>query len=65
MGENRLKDFREEKTWSVKQLAREAKLSESVIKRMEEGKQTTRISKLKVAKALGKKIEEVFPDETH
>ena len=65
MGENRLKDFREEKTWSVKQLAREAKLSESVIKRMEEGKQTTRISKLKVAKALRKKIEEVFPHETH
>lgn len=65
MGENRLKDFREEKIWSVKQLAREAKLSESVIKRMEEGKQTTKISKLKVAKALGRKIEEVFPHETH
>lgn len=64
MAKNRLQEFREERIWSVKRLARESELSESVIKRMEEGQPTRRLSKLQVAKAFEKAIEEVFPDET-
>lgn len=64
MAKNRVTEFREERTWSVKRLARESDLSESVIKRMEEEQLTRRVSRLKVAKAFEKVIEEVFPDET-
>lgn len=60
MGKNRVKELREEKLWSIRKLAREAGVSESVIAKMEAGEATTRISKLKVAKVLGKKLEQVF-----
>ncbi len=64
MAKNRVTEFREERIWSVKRLARESDLSESVIKRMEEEQLTRRVSRLKVAKAFEKAIEEVFSDET-
>ena len=63
MEKNNVKKFREQKPWSMKRLATKAEVSEPVIKRMETEEPTTRVSKLKVAKALQKKFKEVFPNE--
>jgi DNA-binding XRE family transcriptional regulator len=59
---NRVKEFREFNAWSIAELARRAELVPQTISKMEKGTPTSRNSKLKVAKALGKKFEEVFPD---
>jgi len=58
---NRLKEFRELNAWSIAELARQAELAPQTVSKMEKGLSTSRISQLKVAKALGKKHEEVFP----
>jgi DNA-binding XRE family transcriptional regulator len=59
---NRVKEFREFNAWSIAELARRAGLVPQTIAKMERGTPTSRNSKLKVAKALEKKFEEVFPD---
>jgi DNA-binding XRE family transcriptional regulator len=58
---NRVKEFREMAALSIAELARRAGLVPQTISKMEKGISTSRNSKLKVAKALGKKFEEVFP----
>jgi len=61
LSKNRVREFRELNAWSIAELARMAELVPQTISKMEKGIKTSRNSKLKVAKALGKKPEEVFP----
>ena len=58
---NRVKKFRESIPLSVSELARRAALTPQTIAKMEKGIPTRKISELKVAKALQKAYEEVFP----
>ncbi|MCK5503861.1 MAG: helix-turn-helix transcriptional regulator [Thermodesulfovibrionia bacterium] len=60
---NRVREFRESNAWSISELARHSSLVPQTISKMEKGVVTSRNSQLKVAKALGKKYEEVFPPE--
>lgn len=57
---NRVKDFREANAWGIAELARRANVVPQTVSKMERGLPTNRNSQLKVAKALGKKHEEVF-----
>jgi len=58
---NRVKKFREAIPLSVSELARKAELTPQTIAKMEKGLPTRKNSELKVAKALQKAYEEVFP----
>jgi DNA-binding XRE family transcriptional regulator len=58
---NRVKKFRESIPLSVAQLARKAELTPQTIAKMEKGLPTRKNSELKVAKALQKTYEDVFP----
>lgn len=60
---NRVKEFRELNAWSIAELARRAELVPQTISKMERGIPTSRNSKLKVAKALGEKFEEIFLED--
>jgi len=57
---NRVRDFREANTWTIAELSRRAGVVPQTVSKMERGFSTNRNSQLKVAKALGKKHEEVF-----
>jgi len=59
--QNRVKELREANAWSIAELARKAGLVPQTVSKMEKGVPTSRNSQLKVAKALGKNFEEVFP----
>ena len=59
---NRVKEFREDKTWSIAELSRQSGVAYQTIKKMEQGIPTTRNCRLKVAKALDKKHDVVFPN---
>ncbi len=54
--------FRESIPLSVSELARKAELTPQTIAKMEKGLPTRKNSELKVAKALHKAYEEVFPE---
>lgn len=58
---NRVKKFREAIPLSISELARKAELTPQTIAKMEKGLPTRKNSELKVAKALQKSYEEVFP----
>lgn len=58
---NRVKKFREAIPLSISELARKAELTPQTIAKMEKGLSTRKNSELKVAKALLKQYEEVFP----
>ncbi len=58
---NRVKKFRESIPLSISELARKAELTPQTIAKMEKGLPTRKNSELKVAKALQKSYEEVFP----
>ena len=58
---NQVKKFREEIPLSISELARKAELTPQTIAKMEKGLSTRKNSELKVAKALQKPYEEVFP----
>lgn len=58
---NKVKIFREAIPLSIAELARKADLTPQTIAKMEKGLSTRKNSELKVAKALQKKYEEVFP----
>ena len=58
---NRVKEFRELNAWSIAELARRADIVPQTVSKMERGITTSRNSQMKVAKALEKKFEEVFP----
>ncbi|MCL4477403.1 MAG: helix-turn-helix domain-containing protein [Nitrospirae bacterium] len=58
---NKVKEFREASALKVAELAKQADLVPQTIAKMEKGLPTSRNSQLKIAKALGKKHEEVFP----
>lgn len=60
---NKVKEYREEKTWSITELAQKAGLSFVTISKMEKGVKTSRLSELKVAKALEQSHEDVFDDQ--
>jgi len=60
---NRVREFREFKAWSIAELARRAEVVPQTISKMERGTPTSRNSKLKVAKALGEKFEDIFPED--
>ena len=60
MRKNRIKQLRESIPLSIAKLSRMAGLVPQTITKMEKGLPTRRNSKLKVAKALQKKYEEVF-----
>lgn len=57
---NRVKELREAKPWTMAQLAREAGVAYQTVSKMENGLPTRRHTQLKVAKALGKNHKEVF-----
>ena len=61
MRKNHVKNFREASPLSISELARKAELTPQTIAKMEKGLSTRKNSELKVAKALQKKYEEVFP----
>jgi DNA-binding XRE family transcriptional regulator len=61
MMKNRVKKFREAIPLSMAELARKAELTPQTIAKMEKGLPTRKNSELKVAKALQKQYEEVFP----
>lgn len=58
---NHVKKFRETIPLSIAELARRAGLTPQTISKMEKGLSTRKNSELKVAKALQKPYEEVFP----
>jgi DNA-binding XRE family transcriptional regulator len=58
---NQVKNFREAIPLSISELARKAALTPQTIAKMEKGLSTRKNSELKVAKALQKLYEEVFP----
>jgi DNA-binding XRE family transcriptional regulator len=58
---NRVKKFREAIPFSISELARKAELTPQTVAKMEKGLPTRKNSELKVAKALQKTYEEVFP----
>ena len=58
---NKVKKFRESIPLSVSQLARRAELTPQTVAKMEKGLPTRKNSELKVAKALQKSYEDVFP----
>lgn len=57
---NRVREFRETNAWTIAELSRRAGVVPQTVSKMERGVPTNRNSQLKVAKALGKKHEEVF-----
>jgi len=61
MQKNKVKIFREAIPLSIAELARKAELTPQTIAKMEKGLSTRKNSELKVAKALQKQYEEVFP----
>ena len=58
---NKVKIFREAISLSISELARKAELTPQTIAKMEKGLSTRKNSELKVAKALQKQYEEIFP----
>jgi DNA-binding XRE family transcriptional regulator len=58
---NKVKIFREAIPLSISELARKAALTPQTVAKMEKGLSTRKNSELKVAKALQKQYEEVFP----
>lgn len=58
----RIKELREEKNWSQSVLAEKSGVSRNLIARLESGELTftTTDTLLKLAKALGKKVNEIF-----
>ena len=58
---NRVKKFRESIPLSISELARKAEITPQTVAKMEKGLPTRKNSELKVAKALQKTYEEVFP----
>ncbi len=61
MKKNKVRKFRESIPLSIAQLARKAELTPQTIAKMEKGLPTRKNSELKVAKALQKAYEDVFP----
>ncbi|MEE9934511.1 MAG: helix-turn-helix domain-containing protein [Deltaproteobacteria bacterium] len=61
MKKNRVKKYRESIPLSISELAREAGLTPQTVAKMEKGLPTRKNSELKVAKALQKSYEDVFP----
>ncbi|MBP7340843.1 MAG: helix-turn-helix domain-containing protein [Smithellaceae bacterium] len=58
---NRVKKYRESIPLSISELARKAGLTPQTVAKMEKGLPTRKNSELKVAKALQKSHEDVFP----
>lgn len=58
----RIKKLREEKNWTQKELALESGVSQNLIARLESGSLTSTSTDtlFKLAKALGKKVEDIF-----
>jgi transcriptional regulator with XRE-family HTH domain len=54
---------RENKGWTIRQLAIEAKVSEGTVRRAEKGLPVRRITMVRLAKALDERISELFPGE--
>lgn len=65
MRKNKVRLFRESIPLSIAELSRRAGLAPQTITKMEKGIPTRKNSKLKVAKALQKKYEDVFLVETN
>lgn len=63
---NRIKEFRTQKSWSIYDLAKEAKLTPGYIASLERGdrKNPSKEAMERIAKSLGRTVQEVFfPDE--
>ena len=60
---SRVKGFREEKAWSRSELARRAGIVSTTVTRMEAGLPTRKEKRLRVARALGKGYNTVFPND--
>ena len=60
----KIREFREEKGWSQEKLSEESNVSRTIISRLENGTMTitTTETLIKVAKALGKKVSDIFLD---
>ena len=61
----KIREFREEKGWSQEKLSEESNVSRTIISRLENGTMTitTTETLIKVAKALGKKVSDIFLDQ--
>jgi DNA-binding XRE family transcriptional regulator len=59
---NKVKELREGNAWSIAELARRANVVPQTVSKMEKDIATSRNSQLKVAKAFGKKHEELFQE---
>jgi len=57
---NRVREVRETLALTIAELARKAGVVPQTVSKMEKGVKTSRNSQLKVARALGKKHEELF-----
>lgn len=60
----KIREFREEKGWSQEKLSEESNVSRTIISRLENGTMTitTTETLIKIAKALGKKVSDIFLD---
>ena len=62
MTKNKVQEFREANAWSIAELARRAGLAPQTVSKVEKGMPTAKNSKLKIAKAFGKKYDQIFFD---
>ena len=62
MDKNKVKELREANAWSIAELARKAGLASQTVSKVENGKPTAKNSQLKIAKAFGKKYDQIFFD---
>ncbi len=60
---NKVKELREGNAWRISELAKKAGVVSQTVSKMEKGLPTSRGSRLKVARALGKKYKDVFPSD--
>ena len=60
----KIKEFREEKGWSQEKLSEKSNVSRTIISRLENGTMaiTTTDTLVKIAKALEKKVSDIFLD---
>ena len=62
MDKNSVKELREANAWSIAELDRKAGLAPQTVSKVEDRKPTAKNYKLKIAKAFGKKYDQIFSD---
>lgn len=57
---NKVQELREDRIWTISELAKRAELTPQTVSKIEKGLNTSKISKLKVAKAFVLPYKQVF-----